>query len=139
MTGLQNAIIDLLRNSGLTEILGINQNAIRSMLDQSGEEPKIAAIVVDVTHWGPYPGTIQGDGVYSATIVVHLMTHLDEDEDGSLMDDATVRVWDALSGIAGDFGGKWVDYVGMEQGGLAMAEPYRTRTFTVTMYAQEAT
>jgi len=139
MIGIEQAIIELLVAAQIPERLGIAPEAIRAMADQSGEAPGRAAIIVETVGWAPYTGTVPGAGVYEGIYQVHLMTHLDEDADSALMDLGTLHVGQVLEGIAGDVGGYWVDYHLVSRGQLLIAEPYRTRSWTLTMYIQEAT
>lgn len=138
MDSIEQAIIELLIGAQIPEHLGIAPEAIRVMADQSGDAPGKAAIVVETVKWAPYPGTFPGAGVYEGEFQVHLMTHLDEDANSALMDLGTLLVGQALDTIEGDFGGYWVDYCLVSRGQLVIAEPYRTRSWTLTMYIQEA-
>jgi hypothetical protein len=138
MDSIEQAIIELLIGAQIPEHLGIAPEAIRVMADQSGDAPGKAAIIVETTQLAPYPGTVPGAGVYEGIYQVHLMTHLDEDANSALMDLGTLLVGQALDTIAGDVGGYWVDYCLVSRGQLVIAEPYRTRSWTLTMYIQEA-
>lgn len=135
---MDQAIIELLVEAGIPGQLGMGPEAIRAMADQSGDAPGKAAVVVETTQWAPYPNTPAGAGVYEGIYQVHLMTHLDEDADSALMDLGTLLVGQVLEGIGGDVGGYWVDYNLVSRGQLVIAEPYRTRAWTLTMYIQEA-
>jgi len=112
---------------------------VRGQLDVSGEMRGTEGAVVSASDKGGHNG-LPGRILVDADVSICVFTHLDDDTDGSRLDELVSAVFGALPSIAyPQFPGWRVTFPGIWQASSPqiMDDSYRQQTLTATIFTQK--